>query len=368
MDGNVQTYKARLVAKGFKQIHGIDYDETFSPVAMVKSIRILLAIAAYYDYEIWQMDVKTAFLNGSLEEDVYMTQPEGFDDPRCSMKVCKLLRSIYGLKQASRRWNIRFDETVKEFGFIQNEDEPCVYKRVSGSHVSFLVLYVDDILLIGNDIPSLKAVKTWLGNSFSMKDLGDATYILGIRIYRDRSRRLIGLSQSTYIDKVLHRFGMQEAKRGNVPMSHGIMISKENCPKSLDDKGRMSKVPYASAIGSIMYAMICTRPDVSYALSMTSRYQSNPGEGHWTAVKNILKYLKRTKDSFLIYGGDEKLVVKGYTDASFQTDRDDSISQSGFVFCLNGDAISWNGSQQDIVVDSTLNICKVRIMIKLQTH
>ena len=212
----------------------------------------------------------------------------------------------------------------------------------------------DDILLIANDIPSLQAVKTWLGKCFSMKDLGDATYILGIRIYRDRSKRLIGLSQSTYIDKVLHHFGMQEAKRGFFPMSHGITISKEDCPKSSDDKGRMSKVPYASAIGSIMYVMICTHPDVSYALSMTSRFQSNPGEGHWTAVKNILKYLKRTKDSFLIYGGDEELVVRGYTEASFQMDKDDSISLSGFVFCLNGGAISWKSSKQETVADSTM--------------
>ena len=354
MDGNVQTYKARLVAKGFKQIHGIDYDETFSPVAMVKSIRILLAIAAFHDYEIWQMDVKTAFLNGSLEEDVYMTQPEGFVDPRNVGKVCKLRRSIYGLKQSSRRWNIRFDEIVTEYGFVQNEDEPCVYKKVSGSHVAFIVLYVDDILLMGNDIPSLKAVKTWLGSNFSMKDLGDASYILGMRIYRERSSRMIGLSQSTYIDKVLHRFGMQNAKRGYVPVSQGIAISKDQCPKSLDEKDRMNKVPYASAIGSIMYAMVCTRPDVSYALSMTSRYQSNPGEGHWTAVKNILKYLKRTKDSFLVYGGEEKLVVKGYTDASFQTDRDDTVSQSGFVFCLNGGAVSWKSSKQETVADSTM--------------
>ena len=155
MDGNVHTYKARLVAKGFKQTHGIDYDETFSPVAILKSIRILLAIVAYYDYEIWQMDVKTAFLNENLLEDVYMTQPEGFVDPKNSGKVCKLQRSIYGLKQASRSWNLRFDEAIKEFSFIKNEDEPCVYKKVSGSAIVFLVLYVDDILLIGNDIPIL---------------------------------------------------------------------------------------------------------------------------------------------------------------------------------------------------------------------
>ena len=353
MDGNVHTYKGRLVAKGFKQVHGIDYDETFSPVAMIKSIRILLAIAAYHDYEIWQMDVKTAFLNGMLLEDVYMTQPEGFVDLENAGKVCKLQRSIYGLKQASRSWNLRFDNAIKEFGFIKNEDEPCVYKKVSGSTVVFLVLYVDDILLMGNDIPTLQSIKTWLGNCFSMKDLGEATYILGIKIYRDRSRKLIGLSQSTYIDKVLKRFSMQDSKRGFLPMTHGITLSKEQCPKTQEERERMIKIPYASAIGSIMYAMLCTRPDVSYALSMTSRHQVDPGESHWIAVKNILKYLRRTKDTFLIYGGEEELIVTGYTDASFQTDKDDYRSQSGFVFCLNGGAVSWKSSKQATVADST---------------
>ncbi|KAK8600824.1 hypothetical protein V6N12_050672 [Hibiscus sabdariffa] len=353
MDGNVQTYKGRLVAKGFRQIHGVDYDETFSPVAMIKSIRILLAVAAFHDYEIWQMDVKTAFLNGKLEEDVYMTQPEGFVTPEDARKVCKLQRSIYGLKQASRSWNLRFNEAIQEFGFIRNEDEPCVYKKFSGSIVSFLVLYIDDILIIGNDIPTLQSIKTWLSSCFSMKDLGEATYILGVKIYRDRSRRLLGLSQSTYIDKVLKRFSMEESKRGFLPMRHGISLSKEMCPSTPQERERMSQIPYASAIGSIMYAMICTRPDLSYALSMTSRYQANPGEGHWTAVKNILKYLRRTKDVFLVYGGKEELRIKGYTDASFQTDKDDSRSQSGFVFCLNGGAVSWKSSKQDTVADST---------------
>ncbi|KAK8644626.1 hypothetical protein V6N13_123928 [Hibiscus sabdariffa] len=181
MDGNVQTYKGRLVAKGFRQIHGVDYDETFSPVAMFKSIRIMLAVAAFHDYEIWQMDVKTAFLNGKLEEDVYMTQPEGFVTPENVGKICKLQRSIYGLKQASRSWNLRFNEAIQEFGFIRNEDEPCVYKKFSGSIVSFLILYVDDILIIGNDIPTLQSIKTWLSSYFSMKDLGEAAYILGVK-------------------------------------------------------------------------------------------------------------------------------------------------------------------------------------------
>ncbi|KAJ9547812.1 hypothetical protein OSB04_020355 [Centaurea solstitialis] len=354
MDGIVHTYKARLVAKGFTQTQGVDYDETFSPVAMIKSIRILLAIAAYHDYEIWQMDVKTAFLNGTLSEDVYMVQPEGFEHPKFPEKVCKLQRSIYGLKQASRNWNLRFDEKIKEFGFLKNEDEPCVYKKVSGSIVVFLILYVDDILIIGNNIPTLESVKAWLGKCFAMKDLGEAAYILGIKIYRDRSRRLIGLSQSTYIDKILKRFKMEGSKRGNLPMVHGVHLSKTQCPSSKEDMNRMKGVPYASAIGSIMYAMLCTRPDVSYALSMTSRYQSNPGDAHWVAVKNILKYLRRTKDMFLLYGGQERdLCIQGYTDASFQTDRDDYKSQSGYVFVLNGGAVSWKSYKQSTIADST---------------
>ncbi|KAK8583637.1 hypothetical protein V6N12_067900 [Hibiscus sabdariffa] len=324
MDGNVQTYKGRLVTK-----------------------------AAFHDYEIWQMDFKTAFPNGKLEEDVYMTQPEGFVAPENARKFCKLQRFIYGLKQASRSWNLHFNDAIKEFGFIRNEDEPCVYKKVSGSIISFLILYLDDILIIGNDVPTLQSIKTWLSSCFSMKDLGEAAYILGVKIYRDRSRRLLSLSQSTYIDKVLKSFSMEESKRGFLPTRHGISLSKEMCPSSPQERERISKFPYASAIGSIMYAMICTRLDLSYALSMTSRYQANPGEGHWIAVKNILKYLRSTKDVFLVYGGEEQLSIKGYSDASFQTDKDNSQSQSGFVFCLNGGVVSWKSSKQDIVADST---------------
>ncbi|KAJ9562043.1 hypothetical protein OSB04_007203 [Centaurea solstitialis] len=327
MDGNVHTFKARLVAKGFTQTHGIDYDETFSPVAMLKSIRILMAISAYFNYEIWQMDVKTAFLNGKLTEDVYMQQPEGFVDSKNPDKVCKLLKSIYGLKQASRSWNLHFDERIKEFGFAKSEFEPCVYTKFSGSVVTFLVLYVDDILLIGNDVPTLQNVKIWLSKCFQMKDLGEGAYILGIKIYRNRSRRLIGLSQ---------------------------VLSKAQCPVSSEDHDKMKLIPYASAIGSIMYAMLCTRPDVAYSISVTSRYQQNPGEAHWVAVKNILKYMRRTKEMFLVFGGSEdEISVTGYSDASFQTDRDDYKSQSGYVFTLNGGAISWKSSKQDTIADST---------------
>ena len=354
MDGNVHTYKARLVAKGFTQTFGVDYEETFSPVADIRAIRILIAIAAYYDYEIWQMDVKTAFLNGRLDEDIYMAQPEGYVNPQFPHRVCKLKRSIYGLKQASRQWNKRFDAEIKKFGFAQNLDEPCVYQKASGSNVTFLILYVDDILIMGNHIPSLKEVKSYLGKCFSMKDLGEASYILGIKIYRDRSKRLIGLSQSAYIDKVLKRFNMQNSKKGYLPMQVEHGLSSKLCASTPDEVARMKKVPYASAVGSIMYAVKCTRPDVAFAQNMTSRYQQNPGEKHWHAVKGIIKYLRNTKDMFLVYGGnpDAELDVTGYCDASFETDKDDTKSQTGYVFVINGGAVDWRSKKQTTIAMS----------------
>ncbi|GJV13650.1 retrotransposon protein, putative, ty1-copia subclass [Tanacetum coccineum] len=225
MDGAVHTYKARLVAKGFTQTPGIDYEETFSPVADIRAIRILIAIAAFYDYEIWQMDVKTAFLNGYLNEEVYMEQPEGFVSQKFPNRVCKLKRSIYGLKQASRQYNKRFDDEIKKFEFNQNPDEPCVYVKASGSYVTFLVLYVDDILIIGNNIPMLQDVKSYLGRCFAMKDLGEAAYIFGIKIYQDRLKRLIGLCQSAYIKKILKRFYMENSKRGTMLLYDGDAVS-----------------------------------------------------------------------------------------------------------------------------------------------
>ncbi|KAL0439001.1 UNVERIFIED_CONTAM: hypothetical protein Slati_2383100 [Sesamum latifolium] len=247
---------------------------------MAKSIRILLAIAAWYDYEIWQMNVKMAFLNIFIEEEIFMDQPEGFTAVGEEQKVCHLQRSIYGLKQASRSWNTRFDEVIRGYDFIKNDYDPCIYKK------------------------------------FSMKDMGEASYILGIKIYRDRSRRLLGITQSSYIEKVLKRFKMEHSKRGVLPMRHGIKLFKKQSPKTDEKLKRISNIPYASAVGTIQYDVQCTRPDVAYALSVTSRYQACAGEAHWGAVKSILKYLKRTKYMFLIYGGGE-LILEGYSDASF---------------------------------------------------
>ncbi|GJU38923.1 retrotransposon protein, putative, ty1-copia subclass [Tanacetum coccineum] len=266
MDGNVHIYKARLVAKGYTPTYGIDYEETFSPVVYIRAIRILIAIVAFYDYEISQMDIKTAFLNGYLDEDIYMVQHEGFIDPKHPRKVCKLQRSIYGLKQASRSLNKRFDEEFKKFDFAQNLDEPCVYQKASGSNVTFLILYVDDIIIMENHIPMLQGVKSYLEKYFAMKDLGEVAFILEIQICRDKSKQLIGLSQSTYMDKILKRFRMDNSKRGNIPMQERHDLNKTQGASTPEKvKGRQN-VPYASAVGSTMYVVRYTRTYVSKVL------------------------------------------------------------------------------------------------------
>nr|GEW47223.1 retrotransposon protein, putative, Ty1-copia subclass [Tanacetum cinerariifolium] len=301
MDGNVYIYKARLVAKGYTQTPWIDYEETFSPVADIRAIRILIA--------------------------VYMEQPEGFVNLKYPNRVCKLKRSIYGLKQASRQWNKRFDDEIKKFGFIQNRDEPCVYQKASGSNITFLILYVDDILIMGNNIPMLQSVKTYLGKCFGMKDLGEAAHILGIKIYKDRSKRLIGLCQSAYIKKILKRYCMENFKRRSIPMQEKLKLSKSQGASTPAELKRMQNVPYASAVGDI----------------------------HWTTVKNILKYFKNNKDMFLVYEGDQKqeLRVSCYPDAGYLTDADNLKSQTGYVFVLNGGAVDWKSAKQSIFATSS---------------
>ncbi|XP_057975374.1 uncharacterized protein LOC131162792 [Malania oleifera] len=252
--GNLEHYKARLVAKGFTQKNCIDYKETFSPVSKKDSFRIIMALVAHYVLELHQMDVKTAFLNGKLDEDVYMDQPLGFTVEGKENLVCKLKNSIYGLKQASQQWYLKFNNTIGSFGFKENTVDRCIYLKISGSKFIFLILYVDDILLATNDLGLLHNTKEYLSKNFEMKDIGEAKYVTGMEIFRDRSQGLVGLSHKGYINKVLERFNMDRCSASPIPIQKGDKFSLMQCPKNDLERKQMNDVPYASVVGSLMYA------------------------------------------------------------------------------------------------------------------
>jgi transposase InsO family protein len=352
--GNIERYKARLVAKGFTQKEGIDYTETFSPVSKKDSLRVIMALVAHFDLELQQMDVKTTFLNGDLEEEVYMKQPEGFPSSDGEQLVCKLKKSLYGLKQASRQWYLKFHNVISSFGFVENIMDQCIYLKVSGSKICFLVLYVDDILLATNDKGLLYEVKQFLSKNFDMKDMGEASYVIGIKIHRDRFRGILGLSQETYINKILERFRMKDCSPSIAPIVKGDRFNLNQCPKNDFEREQMKNIPYASAVGSLMYAQVCTRPDIAFVVGMLGRYQSNPGIDHWRAAKKVMRYLQGTKNYMLMYRRTDNLEVIGYSDSDFVGCVDSRKSTSGYIFMMAGGAVSWRSAKQTLIATSTM--------------
>ncbi|KAM1561755.1 hypothetical protein ACFX1Z_004844 [Malus domestica] len=317
-------------------------------------MRVIMALTAHFDLELHQMDVKTAFLNGDLYEDIFMVQPPGFVKRGKEDMVCKLQKSIYGLKQASRQWFLKFDQVVTSHGFIENKMDDCIYLKIRGSRFIFLVLYVDDILLASSDRQLLNETKHMLSTNFEMKDLGEAYYVLGIEIVRDRQRRCLGLSQKGYIERVLNRFNMEHCNKADVPVNKGDKFSRDQCPKNEHEIELMKMKPYASLVGSLMYANICTRPDLAFIVGLLGRFQSNPGEAHWVAAKKVLRYLQRTKDFMLVYGRDDSLELVGFTDSDLAGDMDERKSTGGYIFKLNGGAVSWKSAKQTIISTSTM--------------
>ena len=357
-DGADKIYKARLVAKGFTQQKGVDYNEVFAPVAKYSSIRLLCVLVTLFGLVLDQMDVVTAFLYGLLDEIIFMRQPQGFTRKGYENLVCKLLKSIYGLKQSPRQWYKRFDDFMIAQGFLRSVFDPCVYmKKVSNSVFGWiiLVLYVDDMLIAAKDESEVAKLKTLLSSEFSMKDLGHAKRILGMEITRDVRAGKLWLSQRKYAEKILERFSMDKAKSVSTPLAAHFKLSVSDGPDSVEEKGLMSLIPYESVVGSLMYLMVCTRPDLAYAMSIVSRYMSNPGKRHWEAVKWILRYLKGTVGTCLLFDAkaQDALMLTGYVDADYAQDLDKRRSISGFVFTLGGGCISWKAILQKCVSQST---------------
>ncbi|KAG8490319.1 hypothetical protein CXB51_016103 [Gossypium anomalum] len=346
-------YKARLVAKGYSQVPGVDFTDVFSPVVKHSSIRALLGIVAMHDLELEQLDVKTAFLHGELEEDIYMQQPEGFTVSEKEDYVCLLKKSLYGLKQSPRQWYKRFDSFMTSHDFKRSSFDSCVYfKKNNDGSFMYLLLYVDDMLIAAKDKGEIRKVKGQLSEEFEMKDLGPAKKILGMEILRDRKTSKLYLSQKGYIEKLLCRFNMRSAKPVSTPLAAHFRLSSALSPQSDDEIEYMSHVPYSSAVGSLMYAMVCSRPDLSYAVSAVSRYMANPGKEHWKAVQWILRCLRGTTDVCLQFGRTEDGVI-GYVDADFAGDLDRRRSLTGYVFTIGGCAISWKATLQTTVALST---------------
>nr|KAJ0208948.1 hypothetical protein LSAT_V11C400218260 [Lactuca sativa] len=280
VDGTIDKYKARLVIQGFRQKEGIDFFDTYAHVARISTIRLLLALAAIHNLVIHQMDVKTAFLNVDLDEEIYMKQPKGFVMPGNEHKVCKLKKSLYGLKQAPKQWHQNFDDVVLSNGFALNQADKCVYSKFDTSGKGVITcLYVDDMLIFGIDLEEVDKTKKFLSSSFDMKDMGEA------------------------------EFNFENCSPVSTPIDPSLKLLPNN-------GSPVSQLEYSRSIGCLMYAMISTRTDIAYDVGRISRYTSNPSSHHWQAVSRVFKYLKGTMNYGLTYSGYPS-VLEGYSDASW---------------------------------------------------
>ena len=345
-DGSVERFKSRLVAKGFSQKAGQDYDETFSPVVRFESIRSIVGFAVQNDMMLHQMDVTSAFLNGDLQEEVYMDQPEGFEVKGQEHLVYKLKRSLYGLKQAPRCWNMTLDHLLKSMGFVQTKSDPCLYISSEGE-LCIIAVYVDDILLATK---SEKKVKNRLSAEFEVKDLGDLQYLLGVSVIQNHKEKSVWIGQPTYTLNVLEKFGLKDAKPVTTPVCVGSKLTKAKEDDELVDESL-----YQSAVGSLQYLSTMTRPDITFAVSNVAKYSSKPTKEHWIAVKRILRYLKGSHNFGLLYRKSDCDTSKciGFSDSDWAGDLDDRRSTSGYIFQVGGTAVSWKSRKQSCVALST---------------
>jgi hypothetical protein len=339
-EGKVERYKARLVVRGYSQTYGIDYDETFALVAKMGTVRTLISCAANFGWPLHQLDVKNAFLHGDLQEEVYMNLPPGFSNFE---KVCKLRKSLYGLKQSPRAWFDRFRRALCGMGYKQCNGDHTVFYRHSGRRITILAVYVDDIIITGDDEVEIKCLKTNLSKEFEVKDLGQLKYFLGIEIAR--SPKGIVLSQRKYVLDLLSETGMLGCRPALTPIDPNHKL----CAESGDP---VSRERYQRLVGRLIY--LChTRPDISYVVSVVSRYMHDPRSGHLDVVYQILRYLKRSPGKGLMFKSHAHLNVEGYCDADWASCLDDRRSTSGYCVFVGGNLVSWRSKKQSVVSRST---------------
>ncbi|UYV80563.1 hypothetical protein LAZ67_19000691 [Cordylochernes scorpioides] len=343
--GEIERYKARLVAKGFNQKFGRDYEETFAPIVKHSTIRAFLAASVYKGMQVIHLDVKTAFLHGDLDKELYMELPEGLHTKQTN-EVCKLKKAIYGLKQAGRSWNTKIASTLIKNNFKQSTVDPCLFTKNEENHSIYLILYVDDMLLASDsEIIIQNTVKT-LEKEFEIKNLGDPTQFIGIEISRNREGELL-LSQKSKIQELVERYNLQEAKPTFTPMESGY-------PGISDEKLLPNNVQYQQLIGSLLYLSVVSRPDIAAPVCILSSRNQNPRNCDWNAAKRIVRYLKTTKELELRISNQKPPTLETYSDATWASDNTDRKSLSGNLFLLGSNPISWmTGKQGCVSLSST---------------
>jgi transposase InsO family protein len=352
-DGSIEKFKARLVAKGYNQRPGIDFNETFAPVAHSESQRMLLSLVTKMKLKLRQADVLNAFLCGDIDCDIFMKQPEGFTDDELPDYVCKLNKGLYGLKQAGHLFNVKLDKYLRDnLKFVKSVADPCVYFFQTDDIFIMLSLHVDDMLFAHNNGLEMDKIMNCLDKEFGIKDLGSPEQALGIRIHHDEGKNIVYLDQSVYIQELLTRFEMKNCKSCETPHQPGLYLTESMCPDTADERRKMLTIPYRELVGALLYLATRTRPDLSYAVGQLCRFMSNPGPQHWIAAKRVLRYLQGTFRMGIKYEGSEP--VTGYSDSDWAGDPDQRRSTAGILFMMSSGPVSWKSHRQRSVALSAL--------------